>query len=117
MKNNKIYYIKICQDFFEKDEIIFMENTDNGDKKICIYLNMLESTIKTKGRIYLINGEYTMSNFIKNMERWNGISFADIEDTIKTLLKLEIISINDNRYIQINDYYRMLDYELIEDEV
>lgn len=97
MKNNKIYYIKICQDFFERDEIIFMENSKDRDKKICIYLNMLGNTIKTKGRIFLINGEYTMSDFIKNMERWNEINFADIEDAIKTLLKLEIKQIYSNK--------------------
>lgn len=114
INNKKEYFIKLGEDFFKREEIIKMKETNNWHSKVCIYLNMLENTIKTRGRIDLINGAYTISDLIKNMEEWVDIKYKDIEETIKVLESLNIISIYDNKYIQINNYEEMLDYNFVE---
>lgn len=116
INNKKEYFIKLGEDFFKRDEIIKMKETNNWHRKVCIYLNILENTIKTRGRIDFINGVYTISDLIKNLEEWNDIKYVDIEETIELLKSLNIISIYDNRYIQINNYEEMLDYSYVEAE-
>ena len=101
-------YIKIEQDFFERDDIRCIEGTENGDKKIFIYLYMVINTLETKGKIYIIAGEYCISQLIIELEKWVGISYKNIEETIKILLSLQMISIINNEYIQINDYEKII---------
>lgn len=110
----KRYFLKVGENFFENEKIKIIKELERGHRMIIVYLLLLGSAINTRGRIDLFKGTYTISDFIKETEKEDEIYFADIEMTLKKLIELEIVSVIDNKYLIINNYEDMLDYEYVE---
>ena len=51
MSNKKYYWLKLKDDFFERDEIKIIESQKNGKDYINFYLKLLLKSVKTEGTL------------------------------------------------------------------
>lgn len=51
-QNKKYYWLKLKDDFFDKDEIKIIEGQPNGKDYIIFYMKLLLKSVKTEGELY-----------------------------------------------------------------
>lgn len=51
-KNKKYYWLKLKDDFFDRDEIKIIEGEQNGKDYIIFYMKLLLKSIKTEGELF-----------------------------------------------------------------
>ena len=51
-KQKKLFWLKLKDDFYDREEIKIIEDMDNGTDYINIYLKLLLKSVKTEGRLY-----------------------------------------------------------------
>jgi len=51
-QNKKYYWLKLKDDFFDKDEIRIIEGQPNGKDYIIFYMKLLLKSVKTEGELY-----------------------------------------------------------------
>ena len=51
-KQKKLFWLKLKDDFYDREEIKIIEDMDNGTDYINFYLKLLLKSVKTEGRLY-----------------------------------------------------------------
>ena len=51
-QNKKYYWLKLRDDFFERDEVKIIEGQQNGKDYIIFYMKLLLKSVKTEGELY-----------------------------------------------------------------
>lgn len=79
MSNKKYYWLKLKEDFFERDEIKIIESQKNGKDYINFYLKLLLKSLKTEGTLRF------KDTIPYNLEMLSTITNCNI-DTVNTAI-------------------------------
>ena len=85
MSNNKRYYwLKLTENFFEDDTIIYIESQPNGHKYINFYLKLCLKSLKTDGKLMRFVGENLIPYEIESLARLTNCEI----DTVRAAMQL-----------------------------
>ncbi|MCJ0536156.1 phage replisome organizer N-terminal domain-containing protein [Enterococcus cecorum] len=98
--NKKYYYLKLADNFFNRQEIVFIEEMKDGDKYIVVLLKLYLLSLKDNGRLSfkkLVPYDTKMlATITKKSERF-------IKKAINLFEKYELIEVLDTGIIYMND--------------
>lgn len=98
--NKKYYYLKLADDFFNRQEIVFIEDMKDGDKYIVVLLKLYLLSLKDDGRLSfkkLVPYDTKMlATITKKSERF-------IKKAINLFEEYELIEVLDTGIIYMND--------------
>lgn len=98
--NKKYYYLKLADNFFDRQEIVFIEDMKDGDKYIVVLLKLYLLSLKDNGRLSfkkLVPYDTKMlATITKKSERF-------IKKAINLFEKYELIEVLDTGIIYMND--------------
>ena len=98
MGDKKYYYLKLKDDFFEREEITVMESMPNGYRYVSSYIKMLcKSDFYSRGYRFIENRfKLTTISYLSKIFRCED---SYIVDLINTLTSLKLITIDGNKII------------------
>ncbi len=98
--NKKYYYLKLADNFFDRQEIVFIEDMKDGDKYIVVLLKLYLLSLKDNGRLSfkkLVPYDTKMlATITKKSEKF-------IKKAINLFEKYELIEVLDTGIIYMND--------------
>lgn len=98
--NKKYYYLKLVDDFFNKQEIVFIEDMKDGDKYIVVLLKLYLLSLKDDGRLSF---KKLIPYDTKMLATITRKSENFIKKSIKLFQKYELIDVLDSGIIYMND--------------
>ncbi len=98
--NTKYYYLRLKEDFFDSDELVYLESLPDGILYSNILLKLYLRSLKTNGRLMLRDRIPYSPMMLSNILRQ---PVGVVEVAIKTLNQLGLIEILDNGAIYMAD--------------
>lgn len=98
--NNKYYYLRLKEDFFDSDELVYLESLPDGILYSNILLKLYLRSLKTNGRLMLRDRIPYSPIMLSNILRQ---PVGVVEAAIRTLNQLGLIEILDNGAIYMAD--------------
>jgi predicted phage replisome organizer len=98
--NKKYYYLKLKDDFFESDELIFLESMQDGYKYSNILLKLFLRSLKKDGRLMFTDVIPYNSEMLAKLIRHD---VGTIEKALQIFEQLKLIEILDNGAIYMLD--------------
>ncbi len=96
--NKKYYYIRLKENFFESEEIVYLESLENGHKYSNILLKLYLKSLKREGELKVSDripySDKMISSFCKH-------DIDTVSTSIKLFIELGLIDILDNGTIYI----------------
>ena len=83
-EQQRYYWLKLKEDFFEEDTIRFLRDQPNGDEYCVFYLILCCKSLKANGKVARVVGDTIIPYDLKALARLTGVS----EDTAKCALAL-----------------------------
>ena len=99
-ENGKYYYLRLKEDFFDSDELVYLESLPDGILYSNILLKLYLRSLKTNGRLMLRDRIPYSPTMLSNILRQ---PVGVVEVAIKTLNQLGLIEILDNGAIYMAD--------------
>lgn len=99
-KNGRYYYLMLKENYFESDDIVFLESMDNGYLYSNILLKLYLKSLKDKGRLMYKDRIPYNAKMISQITRHN---IDVVEKAIKVFKELHILDILDNGAIYMLD--------------
>ena len=84
MANNKYYWLKLTENFFDEDTIIYIESQENGEKYSNFYLKLCLKSLRTDGKLIRLVGENFIPYDIKSLARLTNCEI----DTVRAAMQL-----------------------------
>lgn len=106
----KYYYLKVKENFFFEDEVILLENMQDGYKYICILLKLYLKSLKFLGKLSFSEDKHYD---IKMLSSICNVTMSDMEKALKIFLDLDLIKIFENGDIymtRIQNYIRKIKF-------
>lgn len=98
--NKKYYYIRLKENFFESEEILLLEDLEDGYKYSNILLKLYLRSLKNEGKLmYRDSIPYST----KLISKVTGHSIGDVERALKAFQELKLIEVLDNGAIYMLD--------------
>ena len=98
--NTKYYYLRLKEDFFDSDELVYLESLSDGILYSNILLKLYLRSLKTNGRLMLRDRIPYSPMMLSNILRQ---PVGVVEAAIRTLSQLGLIEILDNGAIYMAD--------------
>jgi predicted phage replisome organizer len=106
-RKNKYYFLKLPENFFEKDEIKIIEKMTNGDKYIVFYFKLLCKAIQAEGQLRL------NQTIPYNDEMLATLTDTDIDvvrSAIKVFVSFGLLEIWDDQTIYMTQMQHLIGY-------
>lgn len=84
MSNKRYYWLKLNENFFDEDTIIFLEEQENGKDYIIFYLKLLLKSIRDEGKLVRFIGNKIVPYDVKSLAKLTNVSV----DTVAVAMKL-----------------------------
>nr|WP_312216828.1 phage replisome organizer N-terminal domain-containing protein [Clostridioides sp.] len=98
--NKKYYYLKIAENFFERDEMIMLESMPDGYMYSNILLKLYLRSLKNEGKLLFNNRIPYNPQMLSNITR---MPVAVVEKALSLFKELDLIEILDNGAIYMTD--------------
>ena len=98
--NKKYYYLKIAENFFERDEMIMLESMPDGYMYSNILLKLYLRSLKNEGKLLFNNRIPYNPQMLSNITR---MPEAVVEKALSLFKELDLIEILDNGAIYMTD--------------
>ncbi len=98
--NKKYYYLKIAENFFERDEMIMLESMADGYMYSNILLKLYLRSLKNEGKLLFNNRIPYNPQMLSNITR---MPVAVVEKALNLFKELDLIEILDNGAIYMTD--------------
>lgn len=112
MSNNKRYYwLKLTENFFEDDTIIYIESQPNGHKYINFYLKLCLKSLKTEGKLMRFVGENLIPYEIESLARLTNCEIDTVRAAMQLFEAIGIIQVLDTGAIYLTQIEEMVGSE------
>ena len=77
-ENKRFYWIKLRQDFFNKETIDWLQDQENGYAYIVLYLKLCLMTANNGGKLIRTVGDLTIPYDVRKISQKTGIDFDTV---------------------------------------
>ena len=88
---SKLYFYKLPDSFFERDEIEWFKIQDNGHKKIVVYLELIFRTINKNGILGRMIGDNILPYSISDLSRLVNEDEELVEEALNDFIDIGFI--------------------------
>lgn len=88
---SKLYFYKLPDSFFERDEIEWFKTQDNGHKKIIVYLELIFRTINKNGILGRMIGDNILPYSISDLARLVNEDEELVEEALNDFIDIGFI--------------------------
>ena len=97
-KDSKYYFYKLYNDFFQKDAVEYLKQTDSGSKTLIIYQQLIFLTINKKGYLEKKLGDDIIPYSNKELATKVGVDEKEFKKHFEILIKYGFIEKRNERY-------------------
>lgn len=105
-ENKRYYWLKLHENFFEDETIIYIEEQEDGILLSNLYLKLALKSLRDNGKLLRVIGQTTMPYDTKSLARLTGVNESIVERGIKLFQDIGLIEIatSDEIYLtQLNE--------------
>ena len=99
----KLYFLKLPADFFDRDEIKWLEKQPDGYEMLLLYQKLIFKTINKDGKLMMTIGKKQLPYSIEQMAQETGHSESLVKKAINIFLDLEMLTKEENDIYLIDD--------------
>ena len=111
MANKKYYWLKLTENFFDEDTIIYIESQENGEKYSNFYLKLCLKSLRTDGKLIRLVGENFIPYDIKSLARLTNCEIDTVRAAMQLFEAIGIIQILDTGEIYLTQVKEMVGSE------
>ena len=97
----RYYWLKLNENFFESDVIEWLEDQENGEKYVLLYLKLCLKSLKTDGALVRQVGKMTIQHTAESIAKQTQFDIEIVENALALFEQIGLIEKNDNgeRYL------------------
>jgi predicted phage replisome organizer len=111
METKKYYWLKLKEDFFEEDEISWIEEQENGKDYVLFYLKLCLKSIKTGGVLIRKVGDMYIPYDTKKLAQITNTPIDTVMAAMQILQAVKLVEILDNGEIYLRSMQQMIGSE------
>ena len=89
--SKRYYWLKLKENFFDSDEIMWLEKQDNGQNYVILYLKLLLKTMNTGGKLVFKLGDKTIPYDLNDISKFTRIDIDTVIVAMNLFLKIGLI--------------------------
>ena len=91
----RYYWLKLNENFFESDVVEWLENQENGEKYILLYLKLCLKSLKTDGVLVRQVGKMTIQHTAESIAKQTQFDIKIVESALALFEQIGLIEKND----------------------
>lgn len=91
MSNKKYYWLKLTENFFEEDTIVWLEEQENGKDYVNFYLKLLLKSIRDNGKLVRFVGERVIPYDTKSLAKLTNTNPDTVAVAMKTFIDIGLV--------------------------
>ena len=111
MSNKKYYWLKLKEDFFEEDAILWLEEQENGKDYCLFYLKLCLKSLKTNGLLIRNVGNMLIPYDPKTLAKITNTEIDTVRIAMDILTKIGLIQMLENGEIFVTQLQNMVGSE------
>lgn len=112
MSDNKRYYwLKLKEDFFDEDTIVFIEEQPNGIVYSNFYLKLCLKSLKTDGKLIRLVGETLIPYDVKSLSKLTNVDIDVVQNAMILFERIGLIKILETGEIYLSQLENMVGSE------
>lgn len=91
MSNKKYFWLKLNDNFFEEDTIIWLEEQENGKDYVNFYLKLLLKSLRDEGKLVRFVGERVMPYDTKSLAKLTNTNPDTVAVAMKAFIEIGLV--------------------------
>lgn len=90
-RGKRYYWLKLKENFFDSDEIMWLEKQENGQNYVILYLKLLLKTMNTGGKLVFKLGGNTIPYDLNDISKFTRIDIDTVIVAMNLFVKIGLV--------------------------